>query len=144
DAMWYAQEKYKPQVMIDLATLTGAILVSLGQEHAGLFANDDKLASDLTEAGLQTGDKVWRMPMGDAYDKLIKSDVADMKNIGGKYAGSITAAQFLQRFVNGTKWAHLDIAGMAWSSKSTPTSPKGATGYGVKLLDRYVRNCFES
>ncbi|WP_420547413.1 leucyl aminopeptidase [Curvivirga sp.] len=143
DALWYTQDKYKPQIMIDLATLTGAIMVSLGQEHAGLFSNDDQLAERLTAAGLATDDKVWRMPLGDAYDKQIKSSVADMKNIGGKYGGSITAAQFLQRYVNGTKWAHLDIAGVTWSAKSTATAPKGATGFGVKLLDRFVSEHYE-
>lgn len=144
DALWYTQDKFKPRLIIDLATLTGAIMVALGQEHAGLYSNDDKLAEDLTAAGLETGDKVWRMPLGEAYDKQIKSNVADMKNIGGKYGGSITAAQFLQRYVNGTKWAHLDIAGTTWSAKNTATAPKGATGFGVQLLDRFVSNNYEN
>ena len=129
--------------MVDLATLTGAIIVSLGNEHAGLFSNDDVLSERLSAAGNATGEKVWRMPLDDAYDKMINSDIADMKNIGGRWAGSITAAQFLLRFVNKTPWAHLDIAGMAWSSKDADTVPKGGTGYGVRLLDRLVRDNYE-
>jgi len=143
DALWYTQERFKPQFMVDLATLTGAIIVSLGNEHAGLFSNDDVLSERLSAAGNATGEKVWRMPLDDAYDKMINSDIADMKNIGGRWAGSITAAQFLLRFVNKTPWAHLDIAGMAWSSKDADTVPKGGTGYGVRLLDRLVRDNYE-
>ncbi len=142
DALWYAQDRFKPALMVNLATLTGAIIISLGHEHAGMFSNDDRLARELSAAGEKTGEKVWRMPLGAAYDRMIKSDVADMQNIGGRGAGSITAAQFLQRFVNDTPWAHLDIAGTAWSGKAAPTVPKGGTGFGVRLLNRFVRdNC---
>jgi len=143
DLLWYAQERFKPRFMIDLATLTGAIIVSLGHEHAGLFANDDALARQLLEAGTASGETLWRMPLGEAYDKLIRSDIADMKNVGGRPGGSISAAQFLQRFVTGTPWAHLDIAGVAWSSKDAATVPKGATAFGVRLLDRLVSESFE-
>jgi len=143
DVLWYCQDRFKPQFMVDLATLTGAIIISLGHEHAGLFANDDKLSGKLTAAGLATGEKVWRMPLDEAYDKKLKADAADMKNIGGRDAGSITAAQFLQRFVNKTPWAHLDIAGVAWGKEAKPTVPKGATGFGVRLLDRLVADNYE-
>jgi len=143
DVIWYAQEKYDPKIMIDLATLTGAIIIGLGHEHAGLFSNDDGLSQKLTAAGIASGEKVWRMPLDDAYDKQIRSDIADMKNIGGRPAGSITAAQFIQRFVNKKPWAHLDIAGMAWSSKDGPCTPKGATAFGVRLLDRLVAEHYE-
>ena len=143
DAMWYCQDRFKPRFMVDLATLTGAILVSLGNEYAGLFSNNDELSERLMEAGEAVGEKVWRMPLGDAYDKMLESDIADMKNIGGRNAGSITAAQFLQRFANDAPWAHLDIAGMAWSSKASDTVPKGGTGYGVRLLDRLVKDYYE-
>jgi leucyl aminopeptidase len=138
DVMWYCKQRFDPAFMIDLATLTGAIIISLGHEHAGLFANDDALAQTLIAAGKATGETVWRMPLGDAYDKMLKSDIADMKNIGGRAGGSITAAQFIQRFVDGCPWAHLDIAGTAWSSKDKPTTPKGATAFGVRLLDTLV------
>ncbi len=135
DVITYAQKHYKPAAMIDLATLTGAILVSLGQVQSGLFANDDRLATAIASSASATGENTWRMPLGDDYHKLIKSKIADMKNIGGRYGGSITAACFLERFVeNNTPWAHLDIAGMAWSDKAKPTTPAGGTGYGVKLL----------
>ena len=143
DVLWYCQQKFDPQFMVDLATLTGAIIVSLGHEHAGLFCNDDVLAQRLIAAGQQTGEKLWRMPLDEAYDKQIKSDIADMKNIGGRPAGSVTAAQFVQRFVNSKPWAHLDIAGVAWASKDSPTVPKGATGFGVRLLDRLVAAQYE-
>jgi leucyl aminopeptidase len=143
DVLWYAQEKFDPKFMIDLATLTGAIIIGLGHEHAGLFSNDDGLCQKLTEAGLASGEKLWRMPLDDAYDKQIRSEIADMKNIGGRPAGSITAAQFIQRFVNKKPWAHLDIAGMAWSSKDGPCTPKGATAFGVRLLDRLVADHYE-
>jgi leucyl aminopeptidase len=143
DALWYTQDRFKPQFMVDLATLTGAIIIGLGHEYAGLFSNDDTLSENLAAAGKATNEKVWRLPMHDAYDKQINSDIADMKNIGGRPAGSITAAQFLLRFVNKTPWAHLDIAGMAWSTKDTDTVPKGGTGYGVLLLDRLVRDYYE-
>jgi leucyl aminopeptidase len=143
DVLWYCQQRFDPQFMVDLATLTGAIIVSLGHEHAGLFSNNDELAERLAAAGVNTGEKVWRMPLNEDYDKLIKSDIADMKNIGGRPGGSITAAQFIQRFVNEKPWAHLDIAGMAWSSKDAACTPKGATAYGVRLLDRLVAEHYE-
>ncbi len=131
--------------MIDLATLTGAIIVALGHEHAGLYSNDDKLAEQLMAAGKATGETLWRMPLGDAYNKMMDSDAADVKNIsGGRDAGSITAATFLERFVNKMPWAHLDIAGTAWANKDKPTVPKGATGYGVRLLNRFVRDNYEA
>ena len=138
DALWYTKETYKPCLMIDLATLTGAIMIALGREHAGLFSNSDTLAAQLTQAGLETDEKLWRMPLGPEYDKLIKSPIADMKNTGERMGGSITAAQFLQRFVDGTDWAHLDIAGVTWSNKDKGIVPKGGTGFGVRLLDRFI------
>jgi leucyl aminopeptidase len=143
DALWYAQDRFKPQFMVNLATLTGAIMVALGQVHAGLFSNNDQLAERLLAAGRASGELLWRMPLGEAYDKIINSDIADVKNVGNRYGGSITAAQFIQRFVNGLPWAHLDIAGMAWSDKDAPTVPKGATGYGVRLLERFVADHYE-
>jgi leucyl aminopeptidase len=144
DVLHWAQEQYDPARMVDLATLTGAMIISLGHEYGGMFANDDALAGQLDAAGKACGDKLWRMPLGSAYDKLIDSPIADIKNIGPREAGSITAAQFLQRFVrNGTPWAHLDIAGMVWASKPGHTWDKGATGYGVRLLDRFVRDVLE-
>jgi len=147
DMLSYAQGRFSPRCMIDLATLTGAIIVALGHEHAGLFSNDEDLASRLQAAGASVGEKLWRMPLGDAYDKQIKSDIADMKNVGGRPGGAITAAQFLQRFVDSKvapmPWAHLDIAGTAWSSKDQPTIPKGATAFGVRLLDRLVAEMAE-
>jgi leucyl aminopeptidase len=144
DAITWVQKTHRPKAIVDLATLTGAMIVALGHEHGGLFSNDDDLASQLTEAGLATGDKLWRFPLSAAYDKLIDSPIADVKNVGPRMAGSITAAQFLQRFVeDGVKWAHLDIAGMVWSDKATAVHDKGATGYGVRLLDRFVADNFE-
>jgi leucyl aminopeptidase len=143
DVLWYAQEKFEPRFMVDLATLTGAIIVSLGHEHAGLFSNDDDLSAKLLAAGVASGEKLWRMPLSRDYDKLIKSDIADMKNIGGRPGGSISAAQFLQRFVNDKPWAHLDIAGTAWATKDSPNIPKGATAFGVRLLDKLVSDYFE-
>lgn len=144
DALWYCQDRFKPQLMVDLATLTGAIIVALGHEYAGLYANNDVLAQRLTAAGQSVGEKLWRMPLADAYDKLMDSDAADIKNIaGGRDAGSITAAQFLQRFVNNLPWAHLDIAGTTWSKKDAPTIPKGATAFGVRLLDRFIADHYE-
>jgi len=144
DALWYCQDRFKPQFMIDLATLTGAIIIALGNEHAGLFANNELLAERLLTAGQAVGEKLWRMPLADAYDKMMDSDAADVKNIsGGRDAGSITAAQFLQRFVNGVPWAHLDIAGTTWSKKDAPTVPKGATAFGVRLLNRFVAEHYE-
>ena len=143
DALWYVKEKYKPAFMIDLATLTGAILVALGQEYAGLFSNNDELAGRLTKAGEATGEKLWRMPMGPVYDKMVDSRFADMKNTGGRHAGSITAAQFLQRFVDKTPWAHLDIAGTAMSSPAGDINQSWGSGWGVRLLDRLVRDFYE-
>ena len=138
DVLHYAQTRFAPCAMVDLATLTGAIIASLGKEYAGLFANSDDLAAQLTVAGKATAEPVWRMPMGEAYDKMLKSHIADIKNIGGLYGGAITAACFLERFVDGVPWAHLDIAGKAWSDTARPTVPKGGTGYGVRLLNRLV------
>jgi leucyl aminopeptidase len=144
DALWYAQDRFKPQAIVDLATLTGAILVALGSEYAGIFSNNDDLANRLTEAGKATGENLWRLPMGKAYDKDIDSDVADVKNIGsGRGAGSITAAQFLQRFVNDVPWAHLDIAGTAWDKKGRSLSAKGATAFGVRLLNHWIQTHYE-
>jgi leucyl aminopeptidase len=139
DVLWYAQSRFKPRFMVDLATLTGAILIALGSEHAGLFSNDDELAKKLVKAGTKEGEPVWRLPLGDAYDQLVKSKIADMKNIGGPHAGSITAAQILQRFVNKVPWAHLDIAGVAWQdSEQKPLAPSWGTGWGVRILNRLV------
>ncbi|MDB5360048.1 MAG: leucyl aminopeptidase [Rhodospirillales bacterium] len=144
DALWYTQDRFKPRLMVNLATLTGAILVALGSEYAGLFSNNDELAERLTAAGRAVGEHLWRMPLNDAFDRAIDSDVADMKNISGdRNAGSSIGGVFLQRFVNGVPWAHLDIAGMAWSKKDAPTVPKGATGYGVRLLERFVADHYE-
>ncbi len=143
DVLSYCQSTFDPQFMVDLATLTGAIIVALGNEHAGLFSNNDELARRLEATGSAVGERVWRLPLDEAYDKQIKSEIADMKNIGGRQAGSITAAQFLQRFVNSAPWAHLDIAGTAWASKDAPCVPKGATAFGVRLLDRLVAEHYE-
>ncbi|MFB3135874.1 MAG: leucyl aminopeptidase [Rhodospirillales bacterium] len=139
DALWYAQKIFKPKEVIDLATVTGAIIIALGHEHAGLFSNNDELAERMTAAGKAVGETVWRLPLGEAYDKAIDCEAADMKNVGSCAAGSITAAQFLQRFVkDGLPWAHLDIAGVTWSTKDKPTVPKGGTGFGVRLLNRLI------
>jgi leucyl aminopeptidase len=144
DAMTWTQRNIKPKVMIDLATLTGAMVITFGHEYAGYFSNDEKLAEDLANAAAASGDKLWRQPLAEAYDRLIDSPIADMKNVGPREAGSITAAQFLKRYVeNGTVWAHLDIAGMAWSDKAMATYDKGATGYGVRLLDQYIADTAE-
>jgi leucyl aminopeptidase len=143
DALWYAQKRFKPKFMIDLATLTGAIMIALGKEHAGLFSNNDELANRLLQAGLDTGEKVWRMPLAPEYDRLIDSDIADVKNIGGRNAGSITAAQFLQRFVNGVPWAHLDVAGTAMDSSKTAINQSWGSGWGVRLLNRLVADHYE-
>jgi leucyl aminopeptidase len=145
DALTYVQRNYKPATIIDLATLTGAILVSLGHEWAGLFSNNDALAEQLTGIGEDSGDKLWRMPLAEPFDRLIDSPIADMKNVGPREGGSITAAQFIQRFVeNGVKWAHIDMAGKAWSDKQSATYDKGATGFGVRLLDEYVSDVLEA
>ena len=144
DAITWTQKQFSPATIVDLATLTGAIMVSLGHEHAGLFSNDDTLAEALLAAGKVSGDKMWRFPLGPAYDKLIDSPIADMKNVGPRYGGSITAAQFIQRFVDkGVAWAHCDIAGVVWADKPGATWDKGATGFGVRLLDRFVRDTLE-
>jgi leucyl aminopeptidase len=143
DALWYTQDRFKPRFMIDLATLTGAIGVALGQDHAGLFSNSDELATKLLAAGLTSGEKLWRMPMGPAYDKMIESRFADIKNSAGRPAGSITAAQFLHRFVNDVPWAHLDIASTAFGTNSNEINTSWAPGFGVALLDRLVRDNFE-
>jgi leucyl aminopeptidase len=144
DAVTYVQRNYKPSTIIDLATLTGAILVSLGHEWAGLFSNNDELAGKLHQAADESGDKLWRMPLAESFDRLIDSPIADMKNVGPREGGSITAAQFIQRFIeNGVKWAHIDMAGKAWSDKAGPTYEKGATGFGVRLLDQYVADVLE-
>lgn len=143
DVLWYAQDRFKPRFMVNLATLTGAILVALAQENAGLFSNNDELAERLTAAGLATGETVWRMPLGKGYDKMIDSKFADMKNSAGRHGGSITAAQFLQRHVNDTPWAHLDIAGTGMSSPNSETNRSWGSGWGVRLLDRLVAEHYE-
>ncbi len=144
DAMTWCQQTHDPEVMIDLATLTGAMIVSLGHEYGGIFSNDDELATKLDAAGKASGDRLWRFPLGEAYDRMMDSPIADMKNSGAREAGSITAACFLQRFVNeGVKWAHLDIAGMVWANKAGALWDKGATGYGVRLLDQLIEDAFE-
>ncbi len=145
DALTWAQREYQPEVVVDLATLTGAIIISLGHEYAGMFSNDDGLSASLADAGMATGDKLWRMPVGEAYDKIMDSPVADMKNSASREGGSITAACFLQRFVEpGVKWAHLDIAGMVWAEKPAHLYDKGATGFGVALLDRFIAENHEA
>ena len=144
DALTWVQRNHRPKTIVDLATLTGAMIIALGHEHGGCFANDDALADELLAAGKATGDALWRLPLSDAYNKLIDSPIADMKNVGPRGAGSITAAQFLQRFIDkGVRWAHLDIAGMVWADKPSATWDKGATGFGVRLLDRFVADNFE-
>ncbi|MCE7797780.1 leucyl aminopeptidase [Sphingobium sufflavum] len=145
DTLWWTQKTFGPKTVIDLATLTGAIIAALADQYGGLFANDDTLAGQLTAAGEATGEKLWRFPMGDVYDKMIDSPIADMKNMGARYAGSITAAQFLKRYIlEGVSWAHLDIAGMVWADKPGTLHDKGATGYGVRLLDRVVADLLET
>ncbi len=144
DALTHVQREYKPRAIVDLATLTGAIIISLGNVHAGLFSNNDELSERLTAAGKAVGEPIWRLPLGDDYDRLIDCDAADMKNVGGRGAGSITAAQFLQRYIEDDRpWAHLDIAGVTWSSKDKPTVPKGATAFGVRLLNQMVAQHYE-
>lgn len=145
DALWYTQDRFQPRFMINLATLTGAIVISLGDQYAGLFSNNDEVSEQLIDAGKEVGENLWRFPLTKEYDKQIDSKVADMQNIGGgRGAGSITAGQFLQRFVNDTPWAHLDIAGMAWAKKAEDLIPEGASGFGVRLLDRLVAKYYES
>jgi leucyl aminopeptidase len=143
DVLWYVKDRFKPAFMINLATLTGAIIVALGQENAGLFSNNDTLATNLIAAGEATGERVWRMPLGPEYDKLIDSKFADMKNTGGRHGGAITAAQFLHRFVENVPWAHLDIAGTAFASPQTDTNKSWGSGWGVRLLDALVRSHYE-
>jgi len=144
DVLWYVAKKFKPQFMVDLATLTGAIMVALGTEYAGLFSNNDELAERLTNVGLATGERVWRMPLGPEYDKQIDSQFADVKNTGGRNGGSITAAQFLQRFVDDTPWAHLDIAGTAMGAPKTEINQSWGSGFGVRLLERLVAEHYEA
>ncbi|MEM9012864.1 MAG: leucyl aminopeptidase [Pseudomonadota bacterium] len=144
DVLWYAQDRFAPSAMIDLATLTGAIIIGLGHENAGVFANDDALADAFLKAAAAEREGAWRMPLGPGYDRALKSRIADMKNVGGRPAGAITAAQFLQRFVkDGTPWIHLDIAGVAALKEDTDFAPKGGTGWGVRTLDRLIRDRFE-
>jgi len=144
DVLWYVAKKFKPKFMVDLATLTGAIMVALGTEYSGLFSNNDELANRLTKVGLATGERVWRMPLGPEYDKQIDSQFADMKNTGSRHGGSITAAQFLQRFVGDTPWAHLDIAGTAMGAPKSDINQSWGSGYGVRLLERLVAEYYES
>ena len=144
DCLWYVQNRFKPKAVVNLATLTGAVMVALGKEHAGLFSNSDELSAWLIEAGDATGEKLWRLPLGPKYDKMIDSKVADMKNTGGKWGGSISAAQFLQRFIkDGTPWAHLDIAGTAMSSVDSEINRSWGSGFGVRLLDRLISEHYE-
>jgi leucyl aminopeptidase len=144
DCLWYAQDRFKPAAMINLATLTGAVMVALGKEHAGLFSNNDQLSEQLLEAGKATGERLWRLPLGPKYDKMIDSKIADMKNTGGRWGGSISAAQFLQRFVkDNTPWAHLDVAGTAMGAPDTEINRSWGSGFGVRLLDKLVSDHFE-
>ncbi len=144
DVLWYTRDRFKPRLMIDLATLTGAIVIALGNEKAGLFSTNEELAARISAAGETVREPVWRMPLGEEYDKAIKSDAADMKNVGNRAAGSITAAQLLKRFVGDTPWAHVDIAGVAWTKEHRDVVPKGATGFGVRLLDRLIAEHYEN
>jgi leucyl aminopeptidase len=143
DVLWYIQDKYKPRFMVDLATLTGAIMVALGKEYAGLFSNNDELVQRLSDAGYATGEKVWRLPLAPEYDKIIDHEVADVKNTGGRHAGSITAAQFIQRFVNNVPWAHLDVAGTAMDGTRSAINQSWGSGWGVRLLNRLVAEHYE-
>jgi leucyl aminopeptidase len=143
DVLWHTQATFKPRFMINLATLTGAIMVALGQEHAGLFSNNDELSDRIFAAGKSTGERVWRMPLDPAYDKIIDSKFADVKNSGGRFAGSITAAQFLQRFVNDCPWAHLDVAGTAMAANQTEINRSWGPGWGVRLLNQLVVDHYE-
>jgi leucyl aminopeptidase len=145
DVLHYAKERFKPRLMIDLATLTGAVIVALGHEQAGLFSSNEALAGEVIAAGTAVGEKVWRMPLGEDYAKHIKSDIADIKNVGrAREAGATAGAVFLERFVGDVPWAHLDIAGMAWSKRDLPLAAKGATAFGVRLLDRLIAERYES
>jgi leucyl aminopeptidase len=143
DLISYVQERFKPRLMIDLATLTGAIMVALGKEYAGLFVNDEKLAADLLEASSETGEKLWRMPLDKAYDKMLESKNCDIKNIGGRWAGACTAAAFIKYFVKDTPWAHIDLAGTAMDAPKSEISPSWGAGWGVRLLDRFVADKYE-
>jgi leucyl aminopeptidase len=144
DCLWYVQDRFKPKAVVNLATLTGAVMVALGKEHAGLFSNNDELSDWLIAAGKETGEKLWRLPLGPKYDKLIESKVADIKNTGGKWGGSISAAQFLQRFIKeSTPWAHLDIAGTAMSSVDSDINRSWGSGFGVRLLNRLIKDHYE-
>ncbi|MEL7428504.1 MAG: leucyl aminopeptidase [Pseudomonadota bacterium] len=143
DALWYCQKRFKPKFMINLATLTGAILVALGKEYAGIFSNNDELSENLHSAGAVTDEKVWRLPLHEEYDKMIDTKNADMKNTGGRYAGSITAGQFLQRFVNDVPWVHIDVAGTAMGSPNNEYNQSWGSGYGVRLLNRLVADYYE-
>ncbi len=144
DALWYCQDRFKPKFMVDLATLTGAIIIALGNDYAGLFSNNDELSANLLAAGATEGENLWRMPLPPQYDKMLDSMGADMKNIGGRAGGSITAALFIQKFVNGLPWAHLDIASTAWMKPSSrAVIPDGASGFGVRLLNRLVADSYE-
>ena len=143
DVLWYAQEKFKPKLVINLATLPGAIMIALGKEFAGMFANDDKLAEELTSASKATGEKVWRMPLDKAFDKAMDSRFADMKNAGGRWGGSCTAAAFLQRFIKDTPWCHLDVAGTAMDGAKSDTNTSWGSGWGVRLLERFVADHHE-
>ena len=146
DCLWYVQDKFKPKFMIDLATLTGAMIVALGHEYAGVFANDDAVADAILAAGPKVDEPVWRMPLPDRYDRHVDSQIADMRNVGnGRAGGSITAALYLQRHVNKTPWAHIDIAPTAWVKDSkNPVVPDGGVGFGVRLLDRMVADSYEA
>jgi leucyl aminopeptidase len=143
DVLWYAQEKFKPKLIVNLATLTGAIMIALGKEYAGMFANDDKLAEELSAASRATGEKVWRMPLDKAFDKAMDSRFADMKNAGGRWGGSCTAAAFLQRFIKDTPWCHLDVAGTAMDGAKSDFNTSWGSGWGVRLLDRFVADFHE-
>jgi leucyl aminopeptidase len=145
DAIWWTQKTFSPTTVVDLATLTGAMMAALADQYGGIFANDEGLAEKLIAAGNATGDRLWRFPLGEAYDRMIDSPIADMKNMGARYGGAIAAAQFIKRFIqDGVAWAHLDIAGMVWAEKPGTLWDKGATGYGVRLLDRLVSDMCES
>jgi len=145
DVLWYTQDRFKPRAIIDLATLTGAVIIALGHENAGLFANNDELADQILKVGEEVGETLWRLPISKAYSKHIKSPIADIKNVGrAREAGSTAGAVFLEHFVNGLPWAHLDIAGMAWTSRDLPLAGKGGTGFGARLLDRLVARHYES
>jgi leucyl aminopeptidase len=145
DVLHYAKERFKPKVMIDLATLTGAIIIALGHEQAGLFTPNDQLAARLQAAGAAVGERLWRMPLGDDYAKHIKSEIADIKNVGReRQAGATAGAVFLQRFAGDVPWAHIDMAGTAWTKEDRPLAPKGATGYGIRLLERLIADHYEA